>query len=222
MKLDIKFLKWIFLGLYIAIIVGLVGFATISEGESVPWTVFVLAITIGSQALFLFSAGTINLCRPIRRRRLVLPVVIAAFMMTVLVVSLLVALSELFKLDDDWILYGFWVVVPLSWIGWGFLFFVRHTDAERYITLRNLVASMIAGSLIQLLVTVPSHVIVSRRPGCLVGLSTAIGICCGIAVMLWSFGPGVILLFLREKREVERAREKSNHESCSDQRPDLG
>jgi hypothetical protein len=42
-------------------------------------------------------------------------------------------------------------------------------------------------------------VIVSRRPGCLVGLGTAIGIVAGCAVMIFSFGPAITILFLRPR-----------------------
>jgi hypothetical protein len=54
-----------------------------------------------------------------------------------------------------------------------------------------------------MLAAVPSHLIVSRRPGCLVGLATAIGIVAGIYVMMWSFGPAIFLLFLQEGRRQE-------------------
>jgi len=36
-----------------------------------------------------------------------------------------------------------------------------------------------------------------------VGILTAVGIASGIYVMLWSFGPAILLLFFREKRKFE-------------------
>jgi len=74
---------------------------------------------------------------------------------------------------------------------------------ERYKTLRNFITTMLAGSLLSLMVSIPSHIIVSRRPGCFVGMMTSLGISSGIFVMLWAFGPGIIILFLREKRKTE-------------------
>lgn len=219
MKLDMKILKWVFLALYIAIILGLFSMAYIGrlpewlfflEGlhRELFWTVLLLVLTIGSQALFIFGSGTINLCQPIRRRRLVLPVTIATFMMAVLVAGLFLSLTELFEMEgNDWPQYVFWTILGLAWAGWSFAFYLECLDTERYTTVRNLTGAILAGSLIELLVAVPSHVIVSRRPGCLVGILTAIGISSGIAVMLWSFGPGIILLFLRERREAERVQE---------------
>ena len=210
MKINMKVLKWVLLGLYIAIIIGLLGMSY-RHGESLNgklfWPLFILVVTVLSQALLIFGAGTVNLCTPIRPRRLVLPVIVAAVMMTVLVAALCHSLAELLYLDDiDWIVYVFWIIVGLSWILWSIVFFIMYRDTERYKTLRNLVATLIAGSLIELLVAIPSHIIVIRRPGCFVGLMTACGIIGGIFVMLWAFGPGIIFLFLREKRKAELLR----------------
>lgn len=210
MKINMKILKWVFLGLYIAIIIGLLGMFY-HHGEyliqKLFWPLFLLAVTVISQALLIFGAGTVNLCTPIRPRRLVLPVIVAAVMMTVLVAAFCFCLAELLYLDDkNWIVYPFWIIVGLSWILWSIVFFIMYRDTERYKTLRNLVAALIAGSLIELLVAIPSHIIVSRRPGCFVGMMTACGIIAGIFVMLWAFGPGITLLFLRERRKAELQR----------------
>jgi hypothetical protein len=213
-KIDIKILRWILLGLYIAIILGLLGmiytghldFFGNLEGRLL-WTPFLLVITIASQALFIFSAGTVNLCRPIRKRRLVVPVIIASLMMTVLVASLSLSITELAyidkKVDSHLLNYAFWIIIGLSWVIWGTVFFIKYKDKPRYKILRNLISTIITGSLIELLAAIPSHIIVSRRPGCFVGLATACGIIGGIAVMLWSFGPGIIFLFLREIYKAE-------------------
>ena len=220
MKIDIKILRWLLLGLYIGVITGLLGTAYSANLPSwLPpwetfqvelfWIIFVLVITVVSQGLFIFGAGTINLCRPIRRRRLVVPVIIASLMMTVLVAALFVSIAELLHVDgENWFIYGFWIIIGLSWIAWSIVFFIRYRDTERYKTLRNLISIIIAGSLIELLAVIPSHIIASRRPGCFVAWLTASGIIGGIAVMLWAFGPGIILLFLHEKHKAELQRDQ--------------
>ena len=216
MKIDMKILRWVLLGLYIAVVIGLLG---MSYSGSMPhwmflsvnalsgelfWTIFVIAITFISQAVFILIPGTINLCRPIRRRRLVAPVIIASLMMTVLIIALFVSIIELLNIGGaSWLNYVSFLIIGLSWIGWGIVFFIRYKETERYKALKGLISTMIAGSLIELLAAIPSHIIVSRRPGCFVGIGTACGIGGGIMVMLWAFGPGIILLFLREKRKAE-------------------
>ena len=210
MKINMKILRWILLILYIAIVIGIIGMS-FHQGENLNeklfWPLFLLTVTVISQVLLIFGAGTVNLCTPVRPRRLVLPVIVAALMMTVLVGALCFCLIELLYLDDKkWSVYAFWIIVGLSWILWSAVFFIRYRDTERYKILRNLVAALIAGSLIELFVAIPSHVIVSKRPGCFVGIGTGLGIISGIFVMLWAFGPGVILLFLRERRKAELQR----------------
>ena len=201
MRTDIKILRWIFLLLYIAIVVGLFGFSFLQN----EWSgLLLLIVAVVSQILFIFGAGTTNLCQPIRPRRLLIPVIVASLAMTVLVAGMFCALIELADVDGNgWFTYVFWGVIGLSWIGWSIVFFIWQRRKERYKVIRNLISPLFAGGLIELMVSIPSHIIVSRRPGCLVGIGTAIGITCGVGVMLWAFGPGIILLFLKERRKEE-------------------
>jgi hypothetical protein len=76
---------------------------------------------------------------------------------------------------------------------------------SRYSALGRLAGAIFAGSLVELLATVPSHVIVSRRPVCLVGLGTMLGIIAGCYAMLFSFGPMIVLLFLRPRHRREQS-----------------
>ena len=54
---------------------------------------------------------------------------------------------------------------------------------------------LLRGSVLELLVVVPCHVWVRRRDDCSAPGVTAFGLASGIAIMLMSFGPGVLLLF---------------------------
>jgi hypothetical protein len=216
MKIDIRYLRWIFLGLYLVIVLGLFAgayahvlpmwlFPLNALSVSLYAALLVLLVTFGSQALFVFSAGTLNLCRPIRRRRLLAPVIIASLMMTILVGGVSLSLLELFAVDDEGIIiWIFWALIGVSWVVWSIVLFARYKEMDRYAAVKGLISTMLAGSLLELLVAVPSHIVVSRRPGCFVGLATACGITSGIAVMLWSFGPGIVLMFLQKRREKEQ------------------
>jgi hypothetical protein len=207
MKISIKIIRWILLILYVAIIAGLLGM-TYYHGEEPDVraiiTIFLFVVTVIAQTVFILGAGTANLCTPIRKRRLVIPVIIASVMMTVLIAGITLSLGELiFEKPGGWFNYFFWIVIVISWLVWSVIFFIWGMKTERYKTLRNFISTMLAGSLLSLMVSIPSHIIVSRRPGCFVGLATALGISSGIFVMLWAFGPGIIILFLREKRKAQ-------------------
>ena len=56
---------------------------------------------------------------------------------------------------------------------------------------------LIRGSILELLVAVPSHVIVREREYCCAGFITFWGIVTGVSVMLLAFGPAVFFLFAK-------------------------
>ena len=204
-------LRWVFLAIYLLLILALLVMPLLGNGSGgdVAGIAIALGVMLVAQALLIFGSGTVALCRPIRRRRLLLPVFAAASMLGLLGVGLCIALWELFELDkspqEDLLGFVALAVIGLSWIGWGVLLFGRLRDKPRYTVLRKLTTYVFAGSLAELLATVPSHVIVSRRPGCLVGIGTALGIIAGCAVMLFSFGPAIAILFLRPRGRAETA-----------------
>jgi len=207
------------MGLYFAILIALFGAAYSGnypdwlllyslEGKLL-WTLLVLAITVVSQVIFVLVPGTTNLSRPIRRGKLVVPVIIASLMMTVLIGAIIISIVGLLDVQgEDWFVYLFWIVIGLTWIVWGIFFFIRYKDTGCYKTLKKLISTIIAGSLIELLIAIPSHLIVTRRGGWFVDLLTACGVTGGIAVMLWAFGPGIILLFLYERYRKELQQNK--------------
>jgi hypothetical protein len=65
---------------------------------------------------------------------------------------------------------------------------------------------LLRGSILELLVAVPSHIIVRRRGDCCAPLGTFWGIATGISVMLLCFGPSVFFLFVER---FERLKPKS-------------
>jgi hypothetical protein len=57
------------------------------------------------------------------------------------------------------------------------------------------VAWLFRGSVLELLIAVPAHVIIRRRHDCSAPVVNSFGIASGIAIMLLSFGPSVLLLY---------------------------
>lgn len=201
MKMSIRWLRWVFLALYFTVIITILVLWFASEGTDDWWqALLAVGIFVATQAIFLFGAGTIELCRPIKRRRLLIPVIVASLMCAILVGGLALALAELFNQEHStWFEYLFWAILAISWATWGFVFYVHCQRVGRYIALKKMTVGVLGGSLVELLVSVPSHIIVSRRPGCFVGIYTMLGIIAGLCVMLWAFGPGIALLFLRDR-----------------------
>ncbi len=197
-----RVVRWILLLFYVGLVGGLFALG-VSDGDAWPELVL-LAITLSSLALFILGAGHKDLCRPIRRPRLLMPVAAASFMLAVLAGGLTLAFAELLRFDDKqdstgWEWAG-WATLLATWIFWGVLLYVYTRNLQRYHAIFQLARLVFAGSVAEMLAAVPSHLIVSRRPGCLVGIATAIGILSGIYVMIWSFGPAIFLLFLQAAR----------------------
>jgi hypothetical protein len=71
------------------------------------------------------------------------------------------------------------------------------------------------GSILELLVAVPSHIVVRHRNDCCAPIGTFWGIVTGISIMLLSFGPGVFFLF------VERC-QRLHPQTAQPAQPDTG
>lgn len=61
---------------------------------------------------------------------------------------------------------------------------------------------MLRGSILELLVAVPTHIVARSRDYCCAGCMTFIGLTLGISVMLFSFGPAVFFLYVERWRRL--------------------
>ncbi len=93
-------------------------------------------------------------------------------------------------LSTEWSVIGLWAAL---WVLWGIVFYLYFRNSTN-VTARA-VSWLLKGSVLELLIAVPCHVIVRRRHDCSAPVVTSFGIVTGIAVMLLSFGPSVLLLY---------------------------
>jgi len=91
-------------------------------------------------------------------------------------------------------------LVALFWLVWGLIFhhFAKSDEAETLV--QRTTRWLLRGSILELLVAVPSHIITRQREDCCAPMLSFWGIVTGISVMLMSFGPGVLFLFARRMR----------------------
>ena len=64
---------------------------------------------------------------------------------------------------------------------------------------------MLRGSILELLVAVPTHIVARSRDYCCAGFMTFIGLTLGISVMLFSYGPAVFFLYVDRWRRLHPA-----------------
>lgn len=157
-------------------------------------------VFVGTQAVLLLVPGRASMFAPVRPRRLVAPAIAAGLVMAGVSLGLIIALHELWETSGAWASYLLLLVLGL-WAAWACIFYVYCSGLDRFAAVRRMVLAMLAGSLLQLMATVPSHLVVSRRPECMAGMGTALGIFLAITGMFWAFGPGIVLLFWAETRK---------------------
>jgi hypothetical protein len=140
--------------------------------------------------------------RPEARRPLRVSVVTAAFLLGAISAIGLTALTAGVWGDKGFELRGLLVCLLLAWAAWGYLFhrFAQEGDPEALT--RRLTSWLLRGSILELLVAVPSHVIVRRRQDCCAPIFTFWGIAAGLSVMAMCFGPGVFYLFVERMKRL--------------------
>jgi len=185
-----------------------------------------LAIMMAGQALLLLLPINLAERRLPARRSLKTPVIVSAFLLANLcfagLFSILCAIFtdnafnsfDLFAVfttgtqaaanNSGWgTLWTMILTVLVFWVIWGVVFnrFAKIGDPDSLV--KRLTHWLLRGSILELLVAVPSHVIVRRRDDCCAPVGTFWGIATGISIMLLCFGPGVFFLFVERFQHLQ-------------------
>jgi hypothetical protein len=174
-------------------------------GVYVTWPYWVwVAVMILSQAALLMVPVHLAERRPVARRSLVLPVVLSGLLMGSLGVGGVYCLGEAVFHDHvpNWIGWSGPAIGILIWFAWGAVFFRLSRRLEAGDLISRQCRLLLKGSILELLVAVPSHIWVRRQTYCCAGFMTFIGITFGLSVMLFSFGPAVFFLYVERWRRL--------------------
>ena len=170
----------------------------ISEMLSGFYILFV-PVFILIQAILLLVPVDVVRERPIRRRKIIISYVIGAVPMAALAVGFLSSILLMTWGEDaaseylyNWTLLIFF---GIFWLVWGVIFLKGFTDQNQISLTTRLTRWLLRGSILELLVAVPSHIISRQRDECCAPAFTLLGIATGLAIALLSFGPGVFFLF---------------------------
>ena len=196
-----------------------------------------IAVLAAGQVLLLLVPIDISERRLPSRRKLKVPVIVGAFLLgNLFLAGILSVLCAIFG-DNGLVIFDvrrlfIWManalyhnpvqlqesgrvtiissmLLPLfvCWLIWAVIFRrAAQADAPDAL-MKRLTRWLLRGSILELLVAVPSHVIVRRRDDCCAPMGTFWGIATGISVMLLCFGPGVFFLFVER---FQRLKPKEN------------
>ena len=182
-----------------------------------------LGILVAGQALLLLLPINIAERRLPARRPLKIPIIVTAFFLGSLcfagILSILCAafkdeglnifafVDKIFTKDGNTTNAGvacsFIIITLFFWVVWAFIFHRYAKSDNPDALLKRATRWLLRGSILELLVAVPSHVIARRRDDCCAPVGTFWGIATGISVMLLCFGPGVYFLFVERFQKVK-------------------
>ena len=192
-----------------------------------------LAVLVAGQFLLLLLPIDLSERRLPARRKLKVPVIVTTFfLMNLFLAGLLSLLCAIFKeggfgifdlgsflnwlantvyhnptpkaQDSDWqSVASFLLPVLVFWLIWGIIFRRATRSDEPDALLKRTTRWLMRGSILELIIAVPSHVVARRRDDCCAPIGTFWGIATGISVMLLCFGPGVYFLFVERIKKLQ-------------------
>lgn len=170
-----------------------------------------LVVMAGCQLALLSVPVRVASRRPITRSALWPTILVAGLMMGILVTAAFFAFDEFIKPDTSgtWISGSGIAAGIATWGIWAIVFGrVARTGAPRDLVSRQC-RLLFQGSILELLIAVPTHIVARYRDYCCAGFMTFIGLTMGISVMLFAFGPALYFLFAERWRRLHPERDRS-------------
>src|SRR3989440_2529222 len=183
--------KWVYaiLIVYALLILGLILFMVIPLAQQrdsllVPVVITIAVLVVGQTSL-IFVPVRVASRRPMTRRSLWFPLLGSGMLAGILVLGGGIALWEWLKFTSDasgWMVVG---IAAASWGLWSFVFWRMAASSDPASIASRLHRWLLAGSVLELLVAVPTHIAVRQRRECCAGIATGLGICAGVAGGVW-------------------------------------
>ena len=155
-----------------------------------------LGVMMVGQAILLLAPVDLALQRPRSRRSVLWPILASGLMVGLLAVGVVISVDEFIRKDKaNGSLTILLPLVLVVWAAWTLVFYRTSRDAAPMDVVTRQCRLLLQGSILELLVAVPTHIVARARDYCCAGFWTFLGIAVGVSVMLFSFGPGVFFLF---------------------------
>lgn len=171
------------------------------EGLIRDFYLWIVPLLVLVQVVLLLVPIDVARERPVKRRSVVLAAVMGAMPLALLTLCF-VGATALMGLGEGAVrdyLYS-WpalVFVLISWLVWGVVFYRSTLTKDPAAFNKSLTRWLLGGSILELLVAIPSHIVSRHRDECCAPPFSLLAIATGLAIALLSFGPGVFFLFAR-------------------------
>ena len=165
------------------------------------------AMGLSQLVLLLVPVRIVNR-RPITRGAIWPTVVVGAIMMGLLGLAAALALHAAILGDapeKPWELPLLAALIAGLWSFWAVVFRRLASKRPPADFLSVLCRRLMQGSILELLVAVPCHIVVRCRDYCCAGVFTMFGLAMGVSVMLFAFGPAAYFLFVARARRLQGA-----------------
>lgn len=90
------------------------------------------------------------------------------------------------------------------WIIWLLIFSAYWRQGDRYTQLGRMIRGLVAGSLVESFAAIPVHIWATRQRECYCARGSYTTLVFAGTVLLWAFGPGILLLYAREKYRLAK------------------
>ncbi len=166
-----------------------------------------LGVMAAGQATMLLVPVSLTLQRPATRRSVLWPVLASGLLMGLLITGAGISIYEFVKGEEAlWLLdklEDLLVVVISVWVVWSIVFYKVCRDVSPGDVITSQCRYLLRGSILELLIAVPTHIVARSRDYCCAGYLTFLGIAFGVSVMLFSFGPGLYFLFAARWKKLQ-------------------
>jgi hypothetical protein len=103
-----------------------------------------------------------------------------------------------------------WSVILVIWAIWSIIFFAYFKQGDRYSQLGKMIRGLVAGSILETIVAIPVQIWASNQRECYCARGSYTSLVFSATVLIWAFGPGIVLLYLREKIRMQRLTQSEN------------
>ena len=138
------------------------------------------------------------------RKPITRPLLVSASCAALLFLGAASAALETFSSPKDGseIMNAALVGVGVVWVVWVVVFWRMSWTLDQQSWSDRAYRYVLAGSVVELLVAIPMHLVVRRRGECCAGMLTSFGIGVGMVVMAVTLGPGLFFLFARRYKQA--------------------